>query len=295
MRISNNFIKIQNDLNLAINKPKSQNKQPSTPFGAHYDDVRKVLLSGDGFAYKWGSIKNYTTLFRNFTVFKELPNFLEKEYPNGAKIYDYACSRGHEASSIVIGILDSLSPQKAKQYLPIYAFDNNQKILQMNDNHSLKLDEDEIRIFKWFENSDINDYFKHLRHSSTSDQELYKMRDKLSDNISFDYGDVFEDLENQKFSNEPCILFFRNAWQFLTEDGITTLSESLFNNLHSKSSVIIGNMDIHRAKADNALLNVGFNRINKIDSLNFKNPVLQRNYGYFNADETLPNFCFMKP
>lgn len=276
-----------------IDKNTVNNIGRGTTFGAHYDFSYELMQKGDGNRYKRGSVKNYTTIFRNLKFFKELPGFLLNKYPEGVKIYDYACSRLHEASSIVITLFDALSSKEANKFLPIYAFDNNPKILKKNIKRTLELDEGELEGFKWFENINIQDYLQYLR-ASKPDQKLYRMRDDLSNNIYFDYGDIFEDLENRKFSEKPCVVFFRNAWQFLTENGSKELSKKLFDNLHPDSTVIIGDMDTY-GNAGEDLLESGFRKISNVQilPLTFKNPQLQRESQYFD-EEALSKFGFVK-
>lgn len=232
-------------------------------FKAHYD-CDNLQEMGDGFRYKNVEIHNYTELLRDEDLFKELPSFISKRYPNGVKIYDYACSTGHEAGSIIIGILGGMKNTVAKKYLPIEAYDKNPKIIAVANKHKIELEGHEFRVIKSFDNLKIGDYYEKL-YKTDSGQILYQAKDVIKNNVKFSVGDIFKDSENGKFSKKPCVVFFRNAWQFLTANGTKEIAESLYKNMCSGSTLIIGDMDDGKilgfGKAKNALLDAGFQEV----------------------------------
>lgn len=282
--------------NTFLQKKRPQSKFNPTPFGAHYDTISGLQICGEGIRYKLGNILNYTLLFRNLCVFKELPSFLESTYPNGVKIHDYACSTGHEACSLVIGLLDALPNENVQKYLPILAFDNNLEMLRIAESHTLKLNDTEKRHLRYFENTNVDDFLKRLRRTSDR-QEIYKMTSKLSGNIQFNYGDIFEDLKTGELSKEPCVVLFRNAWQFLTPEGKKELAQSLYKNLPTKSSVIIGDVDIGQVTdpTDWLLIKAGFKRIKPTKLAAFNNKNAESKYLWLRENNDLATFCFIKP
>lgn len=275
-----------------INYPiLSNQKENKLSFKAHYDYGFKIMQTGDGDLFRLDTIKNYTELFRNVKLFKELPQFLTENYPSGVKIYDYACSMGHEAYSIILGLYDDMPKDKAKKYLPILAFDKNPKILNLAQKPSIKLETGELDLFNWFENTNIHDYLKPLRKSKDN-QTIYKPQEKLKNNVKFNCGDLLEDLNANKFKDEPCVLFFRNASQFLTKKGRNKLVELLYKHLPSKSTVIIGDMDTLTG-ISNELVQTGFTQIKKSFPVNFSDKKLAYRYQY--CDAPLSKYCFVKP
>jgi len=281
--------------NYLVSRRPTINKKNECSFGTLYDkDWGGINLIGDGIRYSNGPIKNYTKLIRGVKVFKELPQYLKTTYPNGATIFDYACSAGHEASSIIISLFNGLHPKEVEKFLPIKAFDNNPKVVKMAQKYALKLDNREMCDFKRLDRVDVKDFLVSPR-MSVGKQRTYKMSDKLKDNIQFDFGDLFEDLKEGKLSKEPCVLFFRNAWQFLTHKGAIELATTLFEKLPSKSTVIIGEKDIEEQRANKILERIGFKKMLDTKVIN---PVEQNFKDRFVAimeGESLSTYCFTKP
>lgn len=274
-------------------KPLRFKKDNNCSFTAHYDIYDNLMQVDRGGFYKCETIKNYTNLFRDIKVFKELPQYLVENYPQGVKIYDYACSIGHEASSIIIGLHDALPEKLAEKYLPILAFDKNPKIVKMAQKHKLKLQKEEVESFKWFEKSNINEYFSPLR-KSRDNQKNYRMSDKLTNNVVFSEGDIFEDLRNGKLSAEPCVLFFRNATQFMSKKGVDELLGLMSNKLVSKSTVIIGEMDRFEfgAMSSKKLCDSGFKPVKNNLKPEFNDKSKNSRYEYLDLPFNL--YCFIK-
>ena len=127
-------------------------------FGAHYDNGRIKELVGDGMIYRCGNIHNYSCLIRDLQLFLELPEILKNKFPNGVKIYDYGCSAGYEPVSIVLSLFNGFSKEKANNYTPIIAKDNNPNIIRKAREYKLKLEQDEIRRISFFENINPRDF-----------------------------------------------------------------------------------------------------------------------------------------
>lgn len=276
--------------NYSVSRKSTINKKNECSFRANYD-YGNIMKKGDGIIYKRGTIKNYTNMFRGIRMFKELPQFLQKKYPYGAPIYDYACSTGHEASSLVISLFDALPDAQAKKFLPIKALDNNPKILKKTKNHTLVIGAEEESVFRFFESTKKDEYLKPI--GTSYGERLYKMQEKLTENIHFGYGDIFEDLKDDKLPKEPIILCLRNMWQFLTKDGAKDLAAKLFEKLPPKSTLIIGEMDVMENSAHELLKRAGFKPVKENVVCNFRN---QRLYSWYETmEEGIKEYCFELP
>lgn len=253
------------------------NKMTAKPtFTAHYDKYIKHIKNqkGDGKIYGYGDIKNYSHLFRNLRFFQQMPIIIDKKFPNGVKIYDYACSSGYEPASIVMSIEDRLPKEKANKFFPIFAFDKNPQIIQEAQRYQLRLNGAENRSFEYFENIKKSNYFTSIGIDFQK-QEICNETDNLRQKIIFKNGDLFEDAENDKISKEPCVLFFRNSWQFLTSDGIEKLANLLSKKLKPKSLLFIGDEDIDKfydMRTDKILQKHNFKPIKEFEPIKYTSP-----------------------
>lgn len=281
-----------NNLNIFARQYKPQK---NINFGAHYDFGQIKENRGDGIIYQNGNIHNYSCLIRDLQLFLEMPKLLEKKFPNGVKIFDYGCSAGYEPASVVLGLHNN-APDKVALYTPIIARDNNSQIIKNAKKYKLKFEDDELQRLNYFENINKSDFFIPGRKSSDG-QKIYELTDKLKNEITFEEGDLFEDLDKGKLSEEPCVILFRNAWQFLTDKGATELSEKLYKNLQPHSIVIIGANDVNYANAHKHLLNAGFKNVKEKFPVELKDPVLSARYKdliYFNPTTKISTYCFEK-
>ena len=225
---------------------------------------------GDGDIYKSRRIKNYTALLRNARFWCGLPYLLQDKFPNGAKIFDYACSTGHESASIVISLKDKLPQEQFKKFMPIYAFDSNANAVKQAKSREIMLDNIECELFNLLDKSKPEDYFIKIKLGNSSDNTYYK-KSCLSSNIITGEGDLLKDMNKLRAENQPLVLFFRNASQFMTKKGRSLTALSLFQMVPPKSLLIIGDMDVNRLFYDNdektfgeCLLSAGFKKVENI-------------------------------
>lgn len=263
-------------------------------FKAHFDCGQVKELVGDGLLYQRGNIHNYSCLARDVQLFTELPQILEKKFPDGVKIYDYGCSAGYEPTSVVMGLFNHFPKDKVSKYTPIEARDNNPDIIKKAKEYKLRLGDDEMHRLNFFENIKQGDFLTASgKRKGRDGQKTFECSDKLKQDINYNTGDIFEDLKEGKLSSDPCVVFIRNAWQFMTQKGIKELSENLYSKLQPQSMVIIGRNDISKG-ADKELLRAGFKNISGNYNIKFKDKKLGAKYanskGY--PPETTNIFCF---
>ena len=270
-------------------------------FTAHYDKYAKGIknLRGDGIIYQNGDIKNYSHLMRNLVLFQKLPYLLDKKFPNGCRMYDYACSVGYEPASIIISLEDKLPKIKAEKFYPILAFDKNPQIIQEAQRYQLRLNGAERRCFEYFENIKKQKYMTAIGIDFQK-QEINNVTDEIRNKIIFREGDIFKDLEEGKLSEEPCVVFIRNTWQFLTQDGSEKLSTTLYDKLKSKSLVFIGDEDIDKfydMRTDKLLKRAGFNPVEEDFPITFKTPKNMDIYRRLTMFEhkKISQLCYEKP
>ena len=239
------------------NNVNSYNQSQTRPnFKAHYDLGQVKELAGDGFIYKSGNIHNYSCLVRDLELFLKLPEMIKKKFPDGVKIYDYACSAGYESTTIDLGLHNSMSSEMVKKYTPIIARDNNPHIIKKAQEYRLRFEDDEMARLDMFENINKEDFFTPRRKDAYG-QKIHDCKDILKKEIIYENGDLFKDLENGKLSDEPCIVLLRNTWQYMTPLGIINNVNLLSKHLQPKSIVVLGTFDV-RTNAAKQLLKSGF-------------------------------------
>lgn len=249
-------------------------KKSQLNFGAYYDSSREIKSNvGDDVLFRHSRIHNYSCLFRSPKLFTQLPKIIQERYPNGVKIYDYGCSAGYEPVSLLLSMHNSISDSEIDKYLPMEAIDNNKDAIKLAKKYSLKLDTEE----RFFLNNNLNNINKseYLKLGKTlpDGQKVCICTKKVKNEIQYQIGDLYKDLCNNKFKGKPCVLLFRNAWQFMTKEGAMEFANKLYEKLPKNSMLIIGGMDIAYANANKLLTEQGFkpleNKINK-DSLYYE-------------------------
>ncbi len=271
------------------NKPKKQQN-----FTAHYDYGQVKEQTGNGIIYKRGNIHNYSSLARDLQLFLEMPQILEERFPDGVKIYDYGCSVGYEPTSILLGLYNHFPEDKVAQYTPIIARDKNNQTIKEAMKYRLRFNEEEEAKIKFFENINKDDFFI-TRRTGKDGQKIHDCTDKIKNEIIYENGDLFEDLDSGKLSDEPCVVLLRNAWQFMTPMGIIHHANKLYSKLQPKSMVIIGLNDIMNG-AGERLLKAGFKEVETDYNMTFDNKVLNAHYRDMKAFNSLrtKHFCFEK-
>ena len=333
---------------ISVNRKSIQPAQKVNFCGTSgFESSQKYHLSGPelGGAYLNTHISNYTKLFRNIKVLQQLPQMLKDKFPDGARIYDYGCSTGFEPESIVMSLFNKMTPEQVAKYMPIQAFDVNDKALSRAKSPYTQLSLDDKDGFCFFKNisrktfyqekimsiSEFEEYaWKAYGQKPSNPYSLLSEYDEdeikdikivaheklpvLTENIVYKRGDIFEDLENKDFGKEPVVLFFRNASQFMNDDGQRELAEKMWKALPSGSVVVLGDRDIAHQDGRNLkkyLLEKGFVPVkgdykDEVSETRFVDP-LKNSMGnvteatlYFyleigNADGGVETYCVQKP
>ena len=256
---------------------------------------------------------NSSDLFRTPKLFKALPDFLNSRYPTGVPIYVYASSDGSDAISTVIALIEKLSEEKAKKFLPIYARELIPELSAIAESGKFGM-----YPFEWYygvreiginvlQNKYFSLYprvegvpsdvpfqvgpeekvlieFDDYKGEHNQPPILKYFQPVLKDNIEFSSGDISEDILDHEFKKGPIVLFFRNAWYHLQDrEKKIDLAKRLYDNLQHRSLLIVGKFDIN--VDDTHWPNKGDNMTRILQSVGFK-PV---------QNETLKPYVFEKP
>lgn len=200
-------------------------KKQNTPTGVSFGSTMRCS----------GGLNHYTCFFRN--NFPQLfADAVKTKFPNGVKIYDYACSDGSEAYGIAMTLRKDLGNDAAQKYFPIIAADLGQDIVNLAQKGSIQIDENDKQAIinkigkKEFKRL-FNDSLKTTREEGNLFQ-TYKVSDELKNTIKFEQADFIKDVKNRKFSEDgkPCIIIFRNAFYLLEKQGRPGILKHLADN-----------------------------------------------------------------
>ena len=189
-------------------------------------------------------VSNSTHFFRKDISWNNLGKIFKKQFPKGnVKIYDFACSDGSEAYSIIIALMEQLGQKEAQRFLPIIASDYDEEIIRMANSGKIAIGDDEIsKVEGMIKNGRIEKYF--TVHETASGIVL-SPKEILSKNVVFKKENITEGLDeiNQDENN---IIFCRNFWKYLPLKDLLDASWKLKEKLNDKTLVSIGDFDIDR-------------------------------------------------
>lgn len=186
----------------------------------------------------YGTVNNATHFFR-----VQINNFyadsIIKTFPEGVKIFNYACSDGSEPYSLVMLLINKLGLEEAKKkYFPITAKDIAPGIIKQAQKGIIGLNEkDENEIKNLFSLRNINKFFvpaKPDEQPICEDFNQFLVPEVLRENVIFSKADICQDAKNPEvFTGNkpgPSLLLFRNAMYHLTKEQQQKLYVDLYNN-----------------------------------------------------------------
>ena len=201
-------------------------------------------------------VSNSTNFFRKDISWNNLGKIFRKQFPKGnVKIYDFACSDGSEAYSIIIALMEQLGQKEAKRFLPIIASDVDEEIIRMANSGKIGVRADELpKIEDMIKKGGIEKYF--IVHKTGSGYVL-SPKEILSKNVVFKKETISKGLDEVN-KDENNIIFCRNFWKYLSFNEMSEASWKLKEKLNDKTLVAIGDFDIDKfSNAPSFILNSG--------------------------------------
>ena len=203
--------------------------------------------------------KTTTYYFRDDLNWEELIKYLCEKYKDVPKVnfINHACSNGLEPLSFLMALFVH-APECVKKFTPIIAKDiDEQNILFAKQGYCGASSDDFLRINKLTKGSYKN--FLSLKNSENP-EDLFEISPKniLKDNIIYEQGDIFDDIE--KMPKENTFLCCRNFWMYLSPKNQEILAARLGRHFSSGSSVLLGYLDTTNASAHRFLEVHGFKR-----------------------------------
>ena len=240
--------------------PQIINAQPTLAFGSTY---RCYEMHPDNF------VSCYTCLFRGDLEWKKFLNTLESNFINQDKIniINAACSDGSEAYSLIIKMKENLSEARCKKYLPIKAYDYDNKIIQVAKSGYISVSSADMQKIK---NNTANefeyfhpDYDKTLKidgDATSAHRHCIKAKKTLTNDVKFECKNIF-DILNELEDNSNTVLMFRNALGHLIPNEQLKFVELASEKLKPGSLLVIGSFDKAQTNIEKFLPEYGFTEI----------------------------------
>lgn len=188
---------------------------------------------------------NSTEFFRGDVPWKKIGKIFSDQFPKGkVNIYDFACSDGSEAYSLIIALIEQLGEKKASRFFPIIATDIDSDIIAQANSGKIKAKESDLNaMHRIFKNFDEKKYFYVTRLNS---QELILTpKEILTKNVIFKKASIHEALQDVD-KDENNIILARNCWKYIPSYEMSKTTWELANKFNDSALLMIGRYDIQR-------------------------------------------------
>lgn len=209
---------------------------------------------------------NSTNFFRRDLDWKSIGGIFNKQFPKGkVNVYDFACSDGSEAFSLVITLIEQLGEKKAQRFFPIIASDIDEEIINMATSGRIRATHDDIFAMQnIIKDGNIKKYFGVTELGGG--EFLLSPKEILTKNIIFKKQGISRGLDEVQ-KDENNIILARNFWKYLSREEMSNATWKIGEKSNDKTLVVMGNFDIGKdGETPFFLKNLGFDSI--ADELN---------------------------
>ena len=188
---------------------------------------------------------NSTEFFRGDVPWKKISKIFSEQFPKGkVNIYDFACSDGSEAYSLVIALIEQLGEKKAQRFFPIVATDMDKDIITQANSGKIKAKEEDLNaMHRIFKNFDIKKYF-HVTQINSKEY-ILTPKEILTQNVIFKKASIFEALDDVE-KDENNIILARNCWKYIPRYEMGKTTWELANKSSASTLLMIGKYDIQK-------------------------------------------------
>ncbi len=203
--------------------------------------------------------KTTTYFFRDDLDWESLIKYICDKYKNVQKVnfINHACSNGMEPISFLMGLM-VLAPDNVKKFTPILAKDINPENIMMARRGECGASSDDFIRMHNITNHRQNEFVNIKRDEFTDRLFTISPKKILTDNIIFEQGDIFKDVDTLPADNT--FLSCRNFWMYLPFKEQDRLAYKLGQRLNKSSTLLIGYLDSISGSADRLLTKYGFQR-----------------------------------
>lgn len=205
---------------------------------------------------------HYTNLNRADIDWAKYAKFLDERYKgqNKVNINLFGSSDCSDGYTLILNLLKVLG-EKAKKFFPIQVSDISTPVIQDVQQGKIQLHSRDLEFLK---KMDALDFFE--RNPLEKTQEFngiefvpYTVKNALRDKIQTSVQDVRIASKEHNFDNE--VFVFRNGWTFNSLETQDEIAKNLVLNSNDKTLVTIGQSDLFKSDASDALQRNGFKGI----------------------------------
>ncbi len=211
-----------------------------------------------------GNIINchYTKINRRDINWGKFPVLLSNRYCKQERVPVnlFGSSDGSDVYTLIINLMKTLG-NKAKKFFPILASDiSPETVKAANESRILLTAQDLDYIQKMdadrFFERDYNEKVQVMREVKFFP---FKVKNELRDKVDFSVQDVRKAVKENNFSDS--VFMFRNGWGFNTLEEQNEIAKSLYENSNCKTLVGIGQSNLYKSGASDALQRNNFKGI----------------------------------
>ena len=231
---------------------------------------------------------HYTNFAREDYNWQKLPQLLNDRFEkqDRVNVNFHGGSDGSDAYTFIINMIKFLG-EKAKKFFPVNSSDISPELIKNADKGKILLHNRDVEYLqkndalKFFERDD-NEELQVMRNIEFFP---YRVKPELRDKIEFSLQDVRHAVRENDYSDS--VFFFRNGWGFNTLDEQNEIARNLYENSNAKTLVGIGQSDLYKSDASDALQRNNFKGIDT-DVFTFA----ENNYpgSYIGTPDTTPEY-----
>lgn len=209
--------------------------------------------------------KNNTSFLREDLNIESLLKFLSKKFKDIDKVhfYDYACSVGLEAYSLLLGMDTYLEKNDSQKFLPILARDYDNVVIEEAKIGKIGLSDSELRKMDYRMQEHFNNNFypamANFSQNIEPNENCFRVSDRYMSRIDFGVSDITKAYEN--LPKENVVVLIRNCWPYFSRKDQLFLPEKLCNHFEKNAVIIIGSFDFKTQHTKDFLKN-GFKKAN---------------------------------
>lgn len=193
----------------------------------------------------------YTWMFREDINWLELAKYEAENFKNKDKvnIIQFASSDGSEGYTKILSHLIT-NPYEAEKFLPIQAYDINERVVAFANTNSLKLSGADIKhliekganIIRNFPGA--MEFYQQLKTKNLKldNTSVFQVSEDLTKRIKFNSGDMFEVLPSIKDESNT-ILMVRNCLGYYTKATVRNFVKTASNVLKNDSLLVVGDLE----------------------------------------------------
>ena len=162
-------------------------------------------------------------------------------------VYDFACSDGSEAYSLILSLIEELGEETSLKFFPIQAFDIDKTIIKIAQSGVIPCDIDDIRrISENLKNKTKSNYYQISSDPNNALKTSFTASDKLKEKVNFKLSDIQSQIDNINPTNS--LVLCRNFWPYLSQSDRQQTFKRLCDKLDETSLIVIGYFDTSAIK-----------------------------------------------